>query len=420
MKITNWNGRPKIEAKLLSPEGKLPTENYTPRGNGRNYGDAGLNTTILDMPTFRKVLKLEGEILHVSAGYTLTEILNYIVPKGFLMPVIPGTQHVTVGGMIAADIHGKNHVSKGTIGQWTSSIEIMLPDGAIKHCSNSENSELFQTTIGGMGLTGTILSAKFILIRLESDHFKQNVIDCPNLESLLSTLKNSTSEYTAGWFDCYSMKRFLCIQHHPELKAKSEAFQLKKPRLKIPFASLPFVQSFVMKWYNKRYAKKTLSAHKKVVGIEDVFFPLDKIKNWNYLYGKRGFYQLQFTLPEENILPKMETLMKRIQASGYIPTLVVVKRHGEQKSPGILSYPTPGFSFAFDFRYQKGLEEFLRETNDWVTEVDGRIYLVKDALLTPENFEKMYPESQQFKKTIEQFNQGRITSLLSKRLNLTP
>lgn len=421
MKISNWNGRPTIDASLHSFEEQFHDGiTYTPRGNGRNYGDAGLNHHIVDMSGQRDVLELDETILHASAGMTLTDLLNFILPKGLLLPVIPGTQHVTVGGMIAADVHGKNHASHGAIGRWITSIELLLPDGTKHMCSPTENEELFQTTIGGMGCTGLIISAKFKLIPLKSTQYQQKTRACENLQSLLEVLQNSTSEYAAGWFDCYTMGRYLCVEHNAVSGTSSSDFQLQKPKVKIPFRSLPFVQPFVMKWYNKRHAKKTLKCDGKIVRPEDVFFPLDSISNSNYLYGKRGFYQLQFTLPPEEILPKAEQIMNAIQQSGFIPTLVVVKRHGDLDSPGILSYPTPGFSFAFDFRYQRGLEDFLRQMNRDVAAMDGRIYLVKDALLDIESFEKMYPEADDFRTSVRKFNDGRMASLLSKRLNLTP
>ncbi len=422
MKISNWNGRPKVdEARLLSIEnGWTPKGEFCPRGNGRSYGDASLQSEMLDLTKNKKTLKLNDTILEVSSGFSAGEALNFIVPKGFILPVIPGTQHATIGGMIAADIHGKNHAQNGTLGRWIESLKIGRPNGEIIDCSSQNNSQLFNTTIGGLGLTGVIISAKIKLISLNSITFQQNVQSFDQLNSLLDSLWKSDADYKTGWFDFYTMNTFLLIENR--IKKGGEIptdFQLKKPKISIPFKSVPFVQPFVMKAYNKRYAKKMLKPQNEVL-LDDVLFPLDRISNWNYLYGTRGFYQLQFQFERENILPKIERIFEVIHASGFLPVLSVIKKHGTLHSPGILSFPKPGFSFAFDFIYKKGIEKTLLQLNEIIAEESGQVYLVKDALLSEKQFQKMYPEATQFKNQISEYNSGRISSLLSKRLNLTP
>ncbi|GAB5417685.1 MAG: hypothetical protein Crog4KO_26710 [Crocinitomicaceae bacterium] len=421
MKVSNWNGRPEVENAQLLPfeQGEKSPSIACPRGNGRSYGDASLEQVMIDCSGNKKTLKIEGDLLMASAGFTVRELLNFCIPKGHILPVIPGTQHATVGGMIAADVHGKNHTKNGSIGRWISSIEIQNNQGEMVTCSPSENKELFATTIGGLGLTGVIISATFKLNTLNTVFFDQRTTQLPSLEAMLEALDNSTAVYKTGWFDFFSMERFLLLENTPQEDGDIPSqFELRKPKISVPFKSLSFVQPGLMKLYNKRYARKQLKPKKRVI-IDDVLFPLDAISNWNYLYGKRGFYQLQFSLPKEGLHDNIKQLLLEIMESNFIPVLAVVKKHGELESPGTLSFLKPGFSFAFDFVYKKGVTEFLRMLNKRIAELGGRVYLVKDALLDASSFEKMYPEASQFKAQLQQFNNGSIQSLLSKRLNLT-
>ena len=420
MKISNWNGNPQVTDAKVENYGKdnnLSGE-FCIRGKGRSYGDASLAREILDLTEWKKNLNIEAGVLMVSAGFTVEEVLNFCVPKGWFLPVIPGTRHVTVGGMIAADVHGKNHEKNGTIGRWVESLEIQLESGEVQVCD--ENDELFHLTIGGLGLTGIILSAKIRLTPLESTRFEQNVTAFTSLNDLLDALWMSQASYKAGWFDFYRMSNFLLIENDPGTeKNTSKSFRLPRPKIKIPFKSVSFVRPFVMKWYNKRYARKMQRAHSKTP-VDQVLFPLDRIANWNYLYGKNGFYQLQFSFDREICSAHIDRIISEINNSGFIPTLAVIKKHGTQVSPGILSFPRSGFSFAFDFAYSAGIEDFLKKLNSEIADAGGRVYLVKDALLTADNFEKMYPEAVSFREKLKTYNQGKIASLLSKRLNLTP
>lgn len=422
MKISNWNGRPIIdEATLLSIEnGWTPEGEFCARGNGRSYSDASLNSRILDLTKNKKICELNGSILEISSGFTVGDLLNFTVPKGLILPVIPGTQHATIGGIIAADIHGKNHEENGTIGRWIQSLIICLPNGEMIECSPEENSTLFNTTIGGLGLTGVIISVKIKLISLNNTVFRQKVQKFESLELLLKALWKSDADHKTGWFDFLAMNHFLLIENRTKNESEiNSEFVLKKPKITIPFKSISFVQPFVMKIYNKRYARKMLKQEKEIV-LDEVLFPLDRISNWNYLYGTRGFYQLQFQFDYENILPKIERIFEVIHASGQLPVLSVIKKHGTLKSPGILSFPKAGISFALDFIYKKGIEKTLQELNEIIAEENGQVYLVKDALLSESQFNKMYPQAEVFKREISKYNSGQISSLLSKRLNLTP
>jgi FAD/FMN-containing dehydrogenase len=420
MKVRNWNGRPTIENATLLPfqKGSLPEGPFCVRGNGRSYGDASLQERMLDGTGIKEQLDLDGDILTVSAGYTVSDILNYSVPKGYILPVIPGTQHATVGGMIAADVHGKNHETHGSIGRWIEEIHMQCTDGTFQQCSPETNHILFEATIGGLGLTGVVISAKIKLLPLKTTSFQQRVAIHDSLLSMIDALDKSTALYKTGWFDCFRMDQFLLIENTPTQQEEDlHSFQLKKATIAVPFRSLPFVQPLLMKIYNKRYAKR-VSREDHVVGLDAVLFPLDRISNWNYLYGKNGFYQLQFSLPNEGI-EHITAIMRDMTTSSFTPVLAVVKKHGSLTSPGTLSFPKPGFSFAFDFVYQNGIESFIHQLNTTVAKCGGRVYLVKDALLDPNTFEAMYPELLTFKQQLKELQVKGIASLLSNRLNIT-
>lgn len=421
MTISNWSGRPKVQNAQLRTydKEKLPTETFCPRGSGRNYGDVSLQQTMVSTLGLNELLLLREDVLEVSAGITVGQILNFIVPKGFLLPVIPGTQFVTVGGLIAADVHGKNHEQNGTIGRWIESLEVQFVDGQIQSCDRQNNSELFETTVGGLGLTGIVIAARIKLIPLATSQFKQRTQVYNSVNLLLEALWNSPAPYKTGWFDFFQMDHCLLFENEPETHPEDlSKFVLPKPKITIRFRSVRFVRTWTMRVYNRRYFRNA-QAKKERVSLDAVLFPLDRIENWNYLYGTRGFHQLQWSFEREGIALKLERIFHTIQESKQLPVLSVIKKHGALESPGMLSFPKEGFSFAFDFIHTKDLEALIQKLHTIIAEEGGRIYLVKDALLHVSNFEKMYPEAPGFRKAISKYNSGTIASLLSKRLNLT-
>ncbi len=422
MSISNWNRNPVIKNGQLHPySGELLKEPFCIRGNGRSYGDVSLDQRMLSMLPNRDVLQLEGNVLTVSSGFTLKDVLNYVVPKGYIVPVIPGTQHVTVGGMIAADVHGKNHERNGTIGHWVDEIELILPNGEHVHCSRNKKSELFAATIGGIGLTGVIITVKLRLEKIVSDKFEQRVIEASSLMDLVNKTDKSQAKYKVAWFDFERMSGFYLMETE-ESKDPIDLsnFQLKKAKISIPFTSFPFVNGALMKVYNKRFAAglKKQTKETPLLSVDETFFPLDRIANWNRLYGTRGFFQFQFSFPMKDLESRLMEIVDMIHASGHMPVLSVLKKHGAIESPGMLSYPHEGISIALDFINSRNVSAFLKELYKRVAELGGRSYLIKDALLDSDSFNKMYDKVDQFKAVVDEVNDGQIGSLMAKRLNL--
>lgn len=420
-KLSGWNNRPWVRVALESYQSnRTDLRGKGIRGNGRSYGDACLNDRMISMLDHREIGAVTNGELTVSSGFLLKDVVETCVRNGFFFPVIPGTQFVTVGGMVAADVHGKNHPVNGTIGRWITNMTIQLPSGETVHCSPTENSTLFCATIGGMGLTGVILEVCFRLEPLKSTRLKQQATSFTRFDALLSALNDSKNEFAVGWLDFLNPESYLLLEadFENETSTAETDFQLPKPRISVPKTGIRFVYPFLMKIYNKRY-KRTMLKNKSA-SVSEYFFPLDGIAHWNRLYGRKGFVQYQFVLPKANAVEQFEEIFRCIKSHGCKPLLSVLKRHGDLVSPGIVSFPLEGYSLALDFGFQRELIAMIAELDELIARFGGRIYLAKDALLQPDQFERMYPTSGQLKKVIHEINPSGLTTLLGKRLNLVP
>ena len=422
MKLKNWNGNPIVPAADVVnyvDDGALLKESCL-RGNGRSYGDASLDQHILSMLSCRETLELNKGILNVSSGFTLEEVLNFIVPQGFLFPCIPGTKFVTIGGMIAADAHGKNHEKNGAIGHWINSLELKLASGEVLRCSAETHSGLFRATIGGLGLTGMILSAELNLVKTAGTSMLQQTTRHPSIEHMLEALNASASEYKVAWFDARQPSDFFLLASDPIIEQSAQPFRLQKAKVNVPKLPFSLVNEGLMKIYNRRYARSLISQLGKpqTLSFDACFFPLDRIGHWNRLYGPRGFYQLQCCFPFEVAKEGVEVILSSCREAQIFPVLSVVKKHGNHPKAGLLSFTEPGISFAFDFINRAGTKEHLEGLNKKVADLGGRVYLVKDALLDAGTFEQMYPEVALFREEVGKVNRGQFSSLMAKRLNL--
>lgn len=419
MKIANWNNQPVVRDGRLISWSDYDGENVCPRGLGRSYGDASLDHVMLDMTRNIEFFHRDGICLELSSGFSLEEVLNRIVPEGYTLPVIPGTKHVTIGGMIAADVHGKNHVQKGSIGRWIEEIHLRIPDDKEIICSPTEHSELFHATIGGLGLTGIILKAKLKLEKISGTRWTQQYRQFINLDELIHGLIYSPAQHKTAWFDARTLNRFFLIENEMwEDESSLQNFSLSRQKITVPHLPFSLISGSLTRLYNWNYARKLKKGKKRMVDWDACFFPLDSIGNWNRFYGPRGFYQLQCVFPFANANEAYCQLLEKMQKARKYPVLSVMKIHGEHALPGKMSFTHPGVSGAFDFINTSGTVEFIRSLHAFIAENGGRIYLVKDALLSPENFERMYPEAVEFRNVLARYNSGEVNSFLAKRLNL--
>lgn len=380
------------------------------RGMGRSYGDSGLNdgNILIDMRALDHVrsFDLEAGVLDAEAGITLGDILALAAERGggWFLPVTPGTKFVTLGGAIAHDVHGKNHHGAGCFGNHVLSFRLMRSDGAILSCSPQENAELFRATIGGMGLTGLILSARIALKAVPGPWLESEDIRYDTLDAFYDLAADSlqTWEYTVAWVDCLaegaSLGRgiFSRARHAPSTGA---ARVREEPRLTLPVDLPNFaLNKMSLAAFNAVYLRRaSRSPVRKTVPWEKVFYPLDAIGGFNRLYGRRGFYQYQCVLPRPQDREATRALLNEISRAGAGSFLAVLKTFGEVSSPGLMSFPMPGTTLALDFANDGAPTLALLARLDAITRgAGGRIYAAKDGRVSAEDFQAGYPQWRTF------------------------
>jgi decaprenylphospho-beta-D-ribofuranose 2-oxidase len=407
------------------------------RGAGRAYGDAALNSEnrVVDLQRLNRMLSFDPEtgILHAEAGVTLDEIIRVFLPRGFFPPVVPGTRFVTLGGSIAADIHGKSHHRDSSLATHVLWFDLMLASGEVRRCSREENRELFWATVGGMGLTGIILELAMRLRRVESAYIKGEIIRVANVDEAMENFERTDREYrcSAAWIDCVSSKGSLgrSVLHVGDFASRDALpanirheplVPKEKGAPAVPFNLPNFaLNSLSVRAFNYGYYAIHRNQNQALVSYEPFFFPLDSIHNWSRIYGKRGFVQYQCVWPlAESRAGLIETL-EAISASGRASFLAVLKKFGAQE--GMLSFPMPGYTLALDFPVTDGLLEFLDRLDAMVLKRGGRVYLAKDARMRPDTFRAMYPKFEEWRAAKADADpNNHFSSTLSRRLQMDP
>ena len=437
--VNNWGMYPVVQARMHAfrtvselTDFVHKTPSFITRGSGLSYGDASLAPVILSTLKFNKVLAFDRErgIIRCESGVTLGELLKVVVPAGWFLPVVPGTKYITVGGAVAADVHGKNHHKDGSFTRYVSSLNVMVQSGKVVSCSREENKEIFHSTCGGMGLTGIILEAEISLKKVNTAYIVQKNIMAPNLRALTSLLKeHDSSTFSVAWVDCLARgskmgRGVLMLGEYAQvddLDQKDREFPLKvhkKARLSVPVVMPSFLlNSFTVGVFNELfYQKYNLSAKETAVHYDKFFFPLDFIGKWNKLYGKRGFLQYQFVIPFEQGDENLAEILGQITKSRLASFLSVLKLLG----PGehTLSFPMPGYTLALDFPVTDKLFSLLDELDKIVAACGGRIYLAKDSRMKLQTFVDGYPQAVTFRKQVEDSNGVKFGSMLSERLSI--
>ena len=437
MEIKNWSNYPIIEGELKSFDNakNIPFDSkYIARGNGRCYGDASLNQQTLSTLRYNKALAFDVEqgIFTCQAGITLDQILQITVPKGWFLPVTPGTKFITIGGAIASDVHGKNHHFEGSFSNHIYSFDLLIATGEIITCSKEGTPELFETTCGGMGLTGVILKASFQLKKVESAYIAQKSVKAKNLEELIDLFEsNQQVTYSVSWIDCLTTgnakgRGLLNLGEHASLDQLNEK-QKTNPLEAHPTKGITFpinlpsysINKLTVKAFNTLYYNKQTAKEKEFISHYNPFFyPLDAILEWNRVYGKKGFLQYQFVLPLGTSAKGLHIILDKIRDYGQCSPLVVLKLFGKQND--FISFPMEGYTLALDFPIRNGLFEFLNELDSMILNFGGRHYLTKDARMHADTFVKGYPNAQEFISRIKKLNPDfKFESIQSKRLNIT-
>jgi len=380
-----------------------------PRGQGRSYGDCCLNNggILLDTLGLDHFILFDAQagILRCEAGVSLDAILRLIVPKGWFLPVTPGTQFVTVGGAVANDVHGKNHHRCGTFGCHVRAMEVLRSNGERVLCTPDRNVALFQATIGGLGLTGLILWVEFHLKPLTGPYIDSEQIRFRKLEEFfeLSADSDKSYEYTVAWVDCISRGEKLGrgifmrgnhstrpVDPQPEKNGKGSLLHgFDAPEMLISRATMHAFNTL----YFHRQRRDTLSS---VIPYDKFFYPLDVLRDWNRLYGSRGFLQYQFVVPYDR-RQAVQEILQLIGRSRQVCTLAVLKVFGEIPPAGMLSFPRPGVTLAMDFpmRGQPTLD--LCERFDEIVRTNGgAVYPAKDARMSAASYQAFFPAWQEF------------------------
>lgn len=406
--------RPDTEKELFNYLGTHQPQSVLARGAGLSYSECCLNKNglIINTERFNHFISFDPSsgLVVCQAGITFYELLK--LHPDFIPPVLPGTLHATLAGGIANDVHGKNNPHAQSLGHHIEWLELFINDQLIR-CNRVKHSELFYASIGGLGLTGVITR---VALRLKkASHFVQ--VKNESFDSLSALLERMTQrgltyDYQVAWLDLLKKtpRAILSLAKH------SEPFTIKERTVhsvpKLPFA---LIQKWAMKCFNEFYFH-----HKKpqeLLGLEEFNNPLDKLKHWNRLYGKKGLLQFQAVFPKEQSAQIIEQLLQIINKAQAIPTLAVLKLF-TQSSEGLLSFCEPGFSLAIDFKNNQQGQQAINKMNQFIKENKGKIYLAKDLLLTQEQYESMYKQHLQFSKILKNY-QSPMHSDLSQRLGIT-
>jgi len=407
-----------------------------PRGLGRAYGDSACNdhgrvVVCERLDRFRSFDPRTG-LLEAEAGTSLDAIIRTFLPRGWFLPTTPGTRQVTLGGAVAADVHGKNHHHRGSFGGFVDVIELCLADGSVVRCSRDQHPDLFFATLGGMGLTGLILAVRFRLVPVPSAWINVDYRRTRDLEHTLATFAEHDARYehSVAWIDCMARGPRLgrSIAMHGSEAAASD---LPVPRRGRPWDlpvrrahTFPFtppcslLSPTTVRIFNELFYHSHGSG-RRVVDIHSYFYPLDGIHHWNRMYGPSGFIQYQAFFPRESSHAGLRRLLGEIVRSGAASFLAVLKSCGPADG-ALLSYLEPGHTLALDIPYARGtIDDLCRRLDRILLDHGGRLYLAKDAMMGPTTFRAMYPRLPEFLTVKRRYDPNHLfSSSQSRRLGI--
>ncbi|MFT4288100.1 FAD-binding protein [Nocardioides sp.] len=439
MNTWGWGRFPVVDGEVVTARdaadaaAALAAGPLIPRGLGRSYGDSSLGERMLDLTGLDSLLafdEVSGE-LSVEAGVSLSEIIRVMLPRGWFLPVTPGTRFVTVGGAIASDVHGKNHHQDGTFTDHVTSLRLLVGSGEVLTVSRSQHPDLFHATCGGMGLTGVILAATVRLLPVASRNVEETVVKAPDLAAALAAFaERGDATYSVGWIDLVASgatlgRSLVMTGEHAtdgDLRLASDA----------TLATVPFstpsrlVNRFTVSAFNKLYyARVRQPVLQHTVGFEPFFYPLDRIGEWNRLLGSRGFLQYQFAIPFGDGPAALREVIERIAAasqrsSALVATPIAVLKIFGESNDNLLSFPMAGYTLALDFAATPAALRFCDELDRLVLAAGGRLYLTKDSRMSPAMLAASYPRLEEFERVRERYGAtGVFTSTQSKRLGLS-
>lgn len=440
--LAGWGNYPRLESGLVNPRyiDELPrmlksAETLIARGNGRSYGDAAVNPDLTvamgGMNRIRAFDRQTGRIT-CEAGVLLADLLEVITPHGWFMPVVPGTAEVSLGGMAAADIHGKNHHIDGAFGRHVESLKMLLGDGQVIDCSVHQHPDLFAATLGGMGLTGIILELTVRLVAVESAWVRQTTREARNLDEIMEMFESGNKKpLSVAWLDCLAGRRALGRslmftgqiaqpdQLPKRFRERPYAIPVRRKKLTVPgWVPGGLLNRFSVSGFNRLYYRwHAASRQSRILPYPAYHFPLDGLAGWNRLYGRRGLIQHQSVLPTEASRQGLGEILGRTHRAGHGSMLAVLKKFGPGAGP--LSFPMPGYTLALDFPMRADTVKLARELEAIVRDHGGRLYLAKDAVSEPQTLRSGYPELDAFERVRVACQGQCFQSSLSRRLEMT-
>lgn len=417
MTLSGWGRFPTFPGRAQAPRTEeallvaAAGQGVIARGNGRAYGDSAVGAErTLSMRHFNRMLSFDpaSGVLVSEAGVMLADVISAFLPRGWFPAVTPGTKFVTLGGMVAADVHGKNHHIDGSFGTFIDWIDVIGPDGRVTRCSREENADLFRWTVGGMGLTGVILRAAIRLRPVESAWIRQRLEPLPSLGAALAAFEEfQDATYSVAWIDCLSRgeklgRSLLMLGEHAtrsELSGDRVRYPYETPakrKRSVPF-DLPqaMLSPLLVRAFNALYygsGKRRSGA--SIVDLDSYFYPLDAILGWNRIYGRKGFVQFQCALPLEQSRDGLTALLEAIAEAGAGSFLAVLKRLGAQESA--FSFPMLGYTLALDFPVNDRTLALMGKLDGIALRHGGRFYLAKDARMHAETLHRSDARATEF------------------------
>lgn len=426
--LKGWGGALTREAKMARPErlaalGDVLADTPGPAiGMRRSYGDSPLADHVIDMTRLDRYISFDEEtgVLEAEAGVTISDILNTFGPKGWMPAVMPGTGFATLGGAIANDVHGKNHQLAGSFGQHVESLVLMAPDGSSQRVSLKSSPSLFRATVGGLGQTGIIVSARLHLAHCPSGIMAVQERRMDNLDAFIEGFNQSKADYQVGWLDMTAKGIHLGRGILEEAHFSYGKYQPPRKASAVPFNAPGFAMSTpLVKLFNWLYFKRISEAGRdRERPLHKFFFPLDSIRHWNRLYGKRGFHQFQCVLPDDEARATLALMMEAVVSSGLASPLSVLKRLGHGRG-GMMSFPMEGFTLAVDIVNKPSAKALLARLNELARNAGGRVYLAKDSSLEAAYLPDMYSELEEFRAEVTKVDPGGVFETdLVKRLHI--
>ena len=433
MYISGWGNNLVINSNIIYPKNineiigiikDYKSKGILVRGMGRSYGDVALNENIVSLKYYKKKLELNEKdgLLKCSSNVTISEINDLIIPKGWFLNITPGSKFVSVGGAIANDVHGKNHHKDGSFSDYLDEFDIIKENGEIISCSSKTNPELFYATCGGLGLTGIIINVKIKLLRIKSKNIDVKIVKTKNFEETIQKLNDLKDyKYLVAWSDTLIKKNngrsiIFCGEHSTD----GDLNYKKQKNFKIPSLFGSFLMNLIcLKLFNLFYYSFHKNNQKLKKDINNFFYPLDTVSNWNKLYGKNGFTQIQLLIKQnKNNKDLLVEIIKYFNEKGFYSYLTTLKEYGEGNK-NFLSFGEKGLSITLDIPLNNNFSKVYEEFEKKFSNENIKVYLAKDSFMSQTFFKNTYSKLNDFIELQKRINsKSTFKSKLSQRLGL--